>query len=1602
MKRLLTSAAMFLCSLLALAQSAFGGSGDGTEEAPYLIYNVDQLAQVSNFLNQEGVVFKLMKDLDLTDWIAENNPKQGWLPIGIESLPFKGIFYGNNKTISGLMINRASTNYVGFWGSVSGAAIENLTIEGSTVVGNDNVGVFFGYVSGTTINNCHVKMTGDYGVKGNSCVGVFAGYSVNTEYYTFTSSASVTATDKTGGFIGRVDNGIFSDGTTSGNVVGGSNYTGGLLGWATACALTNISVNSTVYGQDYTGGMMGYCATGCLTNCKYEGSLAGKQFVGGLSGSLETAATSFVDCYTKGKIAGTGDYVGGLVGVSKGACIEDMEKCSHFGDVSGHLYVGGLIGAVISAIEAPVLHRYEARTSSDYNSGNNVGWYEETMISGESTTKYINNCVAIGNVKGDSFVGGLIGGDTTAKGYTVVSSHSTPYRSGTRAVPGTHGPQDHTPQKPYNPSYTYYYIFDGQSYVGYCVDYYDYKRNTISLSLTNNYYSGILYGTDNVGGLLGYKSGGSIQNNYTYAIIYGSSNVGGIVGQISAEIIDGSYTTTTVKSNISINDVISATSSNVGRIYGLAETDYTIIGALASTEGNRALSHTKLILQGVVQEVDDDLQNGTSIGSSALKLKANYVSWGWNFDENWNILQSESFPYKKYQAAPPVIESLLVSNATSISGKSINGGKVYMYYKDRDAVSTISNGNNWSFSTEPLQSGAQVSVYAEVEGMTPSYLATSFVGYPGSGTKDDPYRIYTAEDLQGASNRGYYKLMNDIDLTDWIIENSPTEGWPAIGRNSGEATYIDGDNHKVTGLWTDTQENYNGLFSNFSAGQIKNLTVEVASGKKVKGGDYSGVLIGRNANGSIINCTVKGDVEGGAHTGGVAGCVLASTIRDVSYNGTVTSVSDNVLAGGLVGQAENCTISACDAKAVINLSGKGGKVGGLIGESIDGTIKSSNAQPALTATGEDYYVGGLVGYSETPITICSSGGSVSVSGDNSYAGGLVGYTLSPIENSYSLANTTGTLYTAGLVGYTFNRIDKCYAKGDVYGSRYGAGVVAELDGADAALTNSVACNNIVSLSDQYAWGCRVVGGFRKGASEPDNSNFALSTMQVSLNNVTEKKTDDPIEGIAITQSKLFQKSTYTQLGWDFTNVWEIDEGAGYPTLRAVATVDEGGGEYVPDDPIDPNEPETVNVTDISAFTDAIYVETISSQPGLETTLTISLKNAKAATAYSFDLQLPAGVSLVKNNEEDYQYTLSNRHNGHAETVNAQTGGVYSIAVLSLQSKEIRGNDGAIWTLRLKVSDNVANGEYAIKISNAKYSSSIGTSSVNMPETVGKLTVSQYKRGDVNSDGDVDIADAVCIVNHVVGLPTPTFVSNAADANGDGSVDIADAVRIVNLVVGKINALSRGNSSRIRAATRAGDATDAIYIDDTSAFIGKEGTLTVSLKNTQATNAYSFDMVLPEGVSIVQDDDDEYVYELSERHNGHTSTLNYIGYNTYSFAILSLQSKEVSGNDGTICTFNLKVDDKTAAGKYSISIKNAKYSLTSGASKVTLPEATGQLTIKKLGDANGDGDVTEADVEAVAKHIMGQTPTGFDEDAADVNGDKVVNVADIVEIVKMKK
>ena len=58
-----------------------------------------------------------------------------------------------------------------------------------------------------------------------------------------------------------------------------------------------------------------------------------------------------------------------------------------------------------------------------------------------------------------------------------------------------------------------------------------------------------------------------------------------------------------------------------------------------------------------------------------------------------------------------------------------------------------------------------------------------------------------------------------------------------------------------------------------------------------------------------------------------------------------------------------------------------------------------------------------------------------------------------------------------------------------------------------------------------------------------------------------------------------------------------------------------------------------------------------------------------------------------------------------------------------------------------------------------------------------------KKGDVNGDGEVDIADVNCCINVILGAETAEKYEGRADANGDGSVDIADVNAIINIILG---------------------------------------------------------------------------------------------------------------------------------------------------------------------------------------------------------------------------
>ena len=359
MKRIHLLLVCFLNFISTFAQ--FSGSGSGTESDPYKIYNADQLYQMRNFPSQEGVYFKLMANIDLTNWISENNPSQGWVPIGSEGESFRGVFDGNYKFITGLFINREKSSYVGLFGYTNNATINNLTLSGD-IVGKSYTGAFIGCGYDTNINNCYFDGTatgkGDY-------VGGFCGFynSSRTGSCTITQcklKGTVSGVNYVGGVLGAFSNSYSSPNVdmcwVEGNVIGTGNYVGGICG-------------QSIYFQGKK-----------ITNCGFSGIIKGVDYVGGISGESYIVISN---CASIGKIYGSGNCVGGILG--SGTRVYNSYSC---GIIEGKESVGGIAGLVCAdGLDCLVQYNY---SNSNVKGANYVGG-----IVGKATKRNSQSSIAI-------------------------------------------------------------------------------------------------------------------------------------------------------------------------------------------------------------------------------------------------------------------------------------------------------------------------------------------------------------------------------------------------------------------------------------------------------------------------------------------------------------------------------------------------------------------------------------------------------------------------------------------------------------------------------------------------------------------------------------------------------------------------------------------------------------------------------------------------------------------------------------------------------------------------------------------------------------------------------------------------------------------------------------------------------------------------------------------------------------------------------------------------------------------------------------------------------------------------------------------------------
>ena len=290
-------------------------TGSGTLLDPFIIYDATDLQAIETNLS---AYYELANDIPAIA-TAGWNAGLGFDPI----INFDGNLDGKGYSISDLFINRPLEDDVGLIGaSGNGLTISNLTLVDVDITGRDLVGAMIGIPgNGDTISNC--KSSGS--ITGDNSIGGLVGFVValvatRTTFTDCSTSCSVTSV-ATAPFAGQI---------------------GGFAGYSRHADYSRCFATGAVIGSadcEAVGGFIGYQAgSGEYTRCFATGAVltgddGGDSFCGGFVG---WASGSFIDCYARGDVTASGEYVGGFAGVS-----DDEDNCYSTGAVTG---VGAGVG----------------------------------------------------------------------------------------------------------------------------------------------------------------------------------------------------------------------------------------------------------------------------------------------------------------------------------------------------------------------------------------------------------------------------------------------------------------------------------------------------------------------------------------------------------------------------------------------------------------------------------------------------------------------------------------------------------------------------------------------------------------------------------------------------------------------------------------------------------------------------------------------------------------------------------------------------------------------------------------------------------------------------------------------------------------------------------------------------------------------------------------------------------------------------------------------------------------------------------------------------------------------------------------------------------
>ena len=344
------------------------------------------------------------------------------------------------------------------------------------------------------------------------------------------------------------------------------------------------------------------------------------------------------------------------------------------------------------------------------------------------------------------------------------------------------------------------------------------------------------------------------------------------------------------------------------------------------------------------------------------------------------------------------------------------------------------------------------------------------------------------------------------------------------------------------------------------------------------------------------------------------------------------------------------------------------------------------------------------------------------------------------------------------------------------------------------------------------------------------------------------------------------------------------------------------------------------------------VENISTLHGRVVELPVYLVNDSEISAFQFDVYLPEGITIAVNEENEYEMTLSADRTTSSHTVSTykQPNGAIRYACYSTKSAAFKGESGTVlFTIPLTIAKDIE-GEFNVQIKDIILSSPSALG-YNNPDMNIVVTVEKYELGDSNGDGIINVLDVVTTVNATLGIPSENIITDAADVNGDGVINVLDIVATVNLVLNQtVNTqLNIKNIMRAQVLTET-QARDNIFINDFTINASESKTIEVNMNNVDTYCAFQFDMYLPEGLKIDEEDEEFLIEATSRLTKSHMISTNKLSENVIRFVVYSNKNTNIKLNEGAIMTIPFTASAEMAAGSYQIEIKDVILSYNTGA------------------------------------------------------------------------